>query len=174
VRRAGSTLTSDNRPRPASGYAGAAGAAGVAPGHPGTGGRALRKETTLVGYSLGGWIVLAHGNRMPDLVAAAVAYYPSTMRAGEPKAFLADPPATVPTLMLAGVKDTYMGCCTIERARALAAAAALPGVGASLRLVEYPEADHGFVLPAYPQVYRPDDAADALRQALEHLRRGGF
>jgi len=132
------------------------------------------KRAALVGYSLGGWIVLAHGNRMPDLVAAAVAYYPSTMRAGEPRAFLANPPATVPTLMLAGVKDTYMGCCTIERARALAAAAALPGVGASLRLVEYPEADHGFVLPAYPQVYRPDDAADALRQSLDHLRRGGF
>lgn len=132
------------------------------------------KRAALVGCSLGGWIVMAHGNRMPDLVAAAVACYPSTTRAGEPTAFLADPPATVPTLMLAGVKDTYTGCCPIERARALAAAAALPAVRAPLRLVEYAEADHGFVLPAYPQAYRPDDAADALRQALEHPRRANL
>jgi pimeloyl-ACP methyl ester carboxylesterase len=127
----------------------------------------------LVGYSLGGWLVLAFGNRMPDLVASAVACYPSTFRAGEPKPFLANPPVGVPTLMLVGVKDTYMNCCTIERARAMAAAAALPEVGAPLRLVEYPEADHGFVLPAYRPVYRPADEADAFGRAVEHLRGAG-
>lgn len=127
-------------------------------------------RAALVGYSLGGWIVLAFGNRMPDLVSAAVAYYPSTTRAGDPEAFLSRPPVGVPTLMLAGVKDTYMNCCTIERARAIAAAAALPGVGAPISLVEYPQADHGFVLPAYPPVYRPVDEADAFARAVGHLR----
>ena len=127
-------------------------------------------RAALVGYSLGGWLVLAYGNRMPDLVSAAVAYYPSTFRAGEAKAFLAKPPVAVPTLVLAGVKDSYMNCCTIERARALAAAAALPDVRAPLVLVEYPEADHGFVMQAYPPVYRPADDADALRRSVQHLR----
>lgn len=130
-------------------------------------------RAALVGYSLGGWIVLAHGNRMPDLVDAAVAFYPSTFRAGEPRAFLASPPMKVPTLMLAGVKDTYMSCCTIERARALLGAAALPDIAAPLSLVEFAEADHGFVLPAYPSVYRPADADEALRRAIDHLRAGG-
>lgn len=129
-------------------------------------------KAALVGYSLGGWLVLAYGSRMPDLVDRAVAYFPSTSRAGEPIAFLTSPPLSVPTLMLAGVKDDYFGCCTIERARALATTAALPEVRASLRLVEYPEADHGFVVPAWSQAYRPADEADAFRRAVEHLRPG--
>lgn len=131
---------------------------------------AVGRRSVLVGYSLGGWIVLAYGSRMPDLVASAVVYYPSTFRMGDAKAFLANPPLSVPTIMFAGVKDTYMNCCTIERARALAEAAALPDVRASLRVVEYPEADHGFVLPAYPPVYRPADERDAFLRAVAHLR----
>lgn len=125
------------------------------------------RKAAFVGYSLGGWLVIAHANRMPDIASAAVAYYPSTFRAGEPVAFLKSPVVAVPTLMLAGVRDTYMNCCVIERARAMTAAAA--ELGAPWQLVEYPQADHGFVLPAYPQVYRPQDAADALRRAHAHL-----
>ncbi len=129
-------------------------------------------KASLVGYSLGGWHVLSAGSRMPDLVSGAVAYYPSTSLIDDPKAFLAKQPVVgVPTLVLAGVLDTYMSCCTIDRARALAAAAALPDVRAPIQLVEYPLADHGFVMRAYPQVYRPDDDADAMRRADEHLRR---
>ena len=128
------------------------------------------KRAALVGYSLGGWIVLAYGSRMPEFVSSAVAYYPSTFRIGDAKSFLASPALSVPTLMLAGVKDTYMNCCSIERARSLAQAASLPEVRASLQLVEYPEADHGFVLPAYPQVFRPEDEKDAFRRAVTHLR----
>ena len=127
-------------------------------------------KAALVGYSLGGWLVIAYGNRMPARVAATVAVYPSTSRVGEPQAFLASPPVAVPTLLLAGAKDDFMNCCVIERARALAAAAASPAVRAPVTLVEYPQADHGFVLPAYPQVHRPQDAADALRRADLHLR----
>ncbi len=128
-------------------------------------------KASLVGYSLGGWLVLSAGNRMPEFVSGAVAYYPSTSLISDPKAFLAKPVVGVPTLVLAGVLDTYMSCCTIDRARALAAAAALPDVRAPLQLVEYPQADHGFVMRAYPQVYRPDDDADAMRRANEHLRK---
>jgi dienelactone hydrolase len=128
-------------------------------------------KASLVGYSAGGWLVLSAGNRMPDLVSAAVAYYPSTSLIRDPKTFLMNPVVGVPTLMLAGVRDTFMDCCLIERARALATAATLPEVRAPLQLVEFPLADHGFVLPAYSQVYRPDDEADAFRRAKEHLRK---
>lgn len=124
-------------------------------------------KASLVGYSIGGWQVIAYGNRLPHLVSAAVAYYPSTWRVGDPRTFWSSE-ATVPTLVLAGVRDTYMNCCTIDRARVLAAAAVeskLP-----VELVEIAEADHGFVLPAYP-VYRPEDAAEARRRAVAHLRR---
>ena len=129
------------------------------------------KRPALVGYSLGGWIVLAYGSRMPEFVTSAVAYYPSTYRiGGDIKSFVTSPTLSVPTLMLAGGKDTYMNCCTIERAKALAQTASLPDVRASLQLVEYQEANHGFVLPAYPQVYRPEDEKDAFRRAVAHLR----
>jgi dienelactone hydrolase len=128
-------------------------------------------KAAAVGYSLGGWLVIAHANRMPDEFAAAVAYYPSTFRASEPRAFLASPVVRVPTLILAGVRDTYMNCCLIERARELLIAARRPEIQAPLELVEYPQADHGFVLPAYRPVYRPDDAADAMRRSTDHLRK---
>ncbi len=127
-------------------------------------------KSSLVGYSLGGWHVLSAANRMPQLVSAAVAYYPSTSLIDDPKAFVSNPAVGVPTLVLAGVLDTYMNCCTIERARALATAAALPDVRAPIQLVEYPLADHGFVMRAYPQVYRSEDDADAMRRANEYLR----
>jgi len=132
---------------------------------------ARSRKAAVVGYSRGGWLVLAYANRMPDLVAAAVAFYPSTSAIFDPKAFLASPVVGAPTLVLAGARDTYMDCCLIGRARALAAAAALPESRAPLELVEYADADHGFMLPAYPPVYRPTDAADAFRRANEHLRK---
>lgn len=128
------------------------------------------RKAAVVGCSLGGWLVIAQANRMPEHFSAAVAFYPSTFCAGKPRAFLASPPVRVPTLVLAGVKDTYMGCCLIERARAMLEAARQPEIAAPIERVEYPEADHGFVLPAFPRVYRPDDAADALRRAAAYLK----
>jgi hypothetical protein len=44
----------------------------------------------------------------------------------------------VPTIVLAGVRDTYMGCCLIDMARRLAAAA--KAGGQPLELTEYPNA----------------------------------
>ena len=128
------------------------------------------RKAAVVGYSRGGWLVIAYANRMPDLVTAAVAFYPSTSAVFDPKAFLARPAVGVPTLVVAGARDTYLDCCLIERARALAAAAALPEVRAAIELFEVAEADHGFMLPAYPSVYRHEDAAEALRRAQAFLK----
>jgi dienelactone hydrolase len=65
-----------------------------------------------------------------------------------------------------------MNCCTIERAREIAAAAAAPATRSPIEVVEVPDANHGFALAAYPS-YRPAEAAATFARALEHLRKFG-
>jgi len=129
-------------------------------------------KASVVGYSLGGWLAISFANRMPEQVSAVVAFYSSTFRIADVGAWLATPPASVPTLLLAGVRDTYMNCCTIERAREIAAAAAAPATRSPIEVVEVPDANHGFALAAYPS-YRPAEAAATFARALEHLRKFG-
>jgi dienelactone hydrolase len=120
----------------------------------------------VVAFSLGGAPALAvAAARMPEHVAAVVAWYPATNRVGDVPAFMQA--MRVPTLMLAGVRDTYNRCCLIETAREMAAAAALlPSV--PFELVEYPDAEHGWNLS---DKWRAADAADGWRRTLDHLRR---
>jgi dienelactone hydrolase len=118
----------------------------------------------VVGSSLGGAAALAYAARMPAEVAAVVAYYPVTFYVQNIDTFARQ--IRVPTLVLAGVQDTYKNCCTIEKARKLKAASP------RITLVEYPQANHGFNL-AGPTL-RAGDAADALRRAVGHLRRSGL
>jgi dienelactone hydrolase len=115
----------------------------------------------VVGFSLGGGATLRYAARMPRQVAAAVAYYPLTSFIQNPNRFAKQ--VRVPTLILAGVRDSYRSCCLIDTARKLAAAAR-----PMLRLVEYPEAGHGFNLAG--RNLRAADAADARSRALAHLR----
>ncbi len=122
----------------------------------------------VVGSSLGGGATMTYAARMPDQVAAAVAYYPYTAFIQNPDAFARQ--IKVPTLVLAAVKDTYKNCCVIDMARKLAGAAKAASSTPMLELVEYPEADHGFNL-AGPTT-RASDAADALKRAIAHLRAG--
>ena len=74
----------------------------------------------VIGFSLGGGPALAYAAHEPDLVAAVVAFYPLTNYITDPAGFVTTR-IKVPTLMLAGVNDTYMGCCLIDMARKLAA-----------------------------------------------------
>jgi dienelactone hydrolase len=76
----------------------------------------------------------------------------------------------VPTLIFAGVLDTYENCCVIEKARQLAAAAQARGGGATPRVVEYPDAGHGFVIKN-TKGWRGNDATDAFRRTLDYLQR---
>jgi len=126
---------------------------------------ALPGKAAVVGFSLGGGGALTHATRLPDLVAAVVAWYPTTYYIASEKTYVAQ--IKVPTLILAGGKDRYGNCCMIDTMRALETAAR--ELGKPLDLVVYPEADHGFNLRVL-STYRPDDAADGLRRTATMLR----
>jgi dienelactone hydrolase len=128
---------------------------------------ALPGKVAVIGFSLGGGACLTYAARMPDTISAVVAYYPETKFISNPADFASK--IQVPTLIFAGVLDTYKDCCVIERARKLAAAAV--GPGGSIRLVEYPDAGHGFTIKRFPKSWRGNDAADAFRKTLDYLKR---
>jgi pimeloyl-ACP methyl ester carboxylesterase len=117
----------------------------------------------VVGFSLGGGATMTYAARMPDAVAATVAVYPYT-------AFIANPPTfvrqiKVPTLVLAAVKDDWKACCDIAMARKLGQDAKAAGV--PLSVVEYGDANHGFVLAG--PAFRKADTTNALSRIAEHL-----
>jgi dienelactone hydrolase len=113
---------------------------------------------------------LTWATRMSNSVSAVVNYYPDTKSITNPDALVSK--INVPTLIFAGVLDTYRDCCVIERARKLAAAAEAQAGGgeAILRVVEYPDAGHGFCIKN-SKSWRGNDAADAFRRTLDYLRR---
>ena len=125
---------------------------------------ALPGKVAVIGFSLGGGACLTYASRMPDTVSAVVAYYPETNFIHHPDDFASK--IRVPTLIFAGVLDTYKDCCLIQRARDLAAAAR-----GRIRLVEYPDAGHGFSIKRFPKSWRESDAADAFRQTVDYLKR---
>lgn len=108
----------------------------------------------VVGFSLGGGVVLNQATRWPDLVAVVIVMYPMTTTIKNPNGFVAR--FKVPILVLAGEKDSYRDCCRIETIREVAAAAAerkLP-----FELVSYPRADHDFIMGGrnYDAIAAPD------------------
>lgn len=137
--------------------------------------KALRKSPQtrngkigVVGASLGGGAALTYAARMPNDVAATVAFYPYTSFIKDPADF-ADK-TRVATLILAAVKDTYKDCCKIDLARKLAAAGKTRAPQPLISLVEYSDAGHAFNHEG-PGLRRAD-AADALARAVAHLKTG--
>ena len=128
---------------------------------------ALPGKVAVVGFSLGGASTLTYATRMPELVSAAVVYYPATQHITNPDNFVSK--IKVPTLMLAGGRDTYHNCCRIEMARKLADAAKKSEGKVILEVFEYPNAEHGFTIKS-SKAWSPTDAADAFRRTLSHLR----
>jgi dipeptidyl aminopeptidase/acylaminoacyl peptidase len=128
---------------------------------------ALRGKVAVIGFSLGGAVCLTYATRMPELVSAVVTYYPATDFITKPEAFVSK--MRVPTLMFAGVLDTYLNCCLIETARELADAAKTRRDNVILKLIEYPDAAHGWAIKD-TKGWRENDTADAFRRTLDHLR----
>ncbi len=127
---------------------------------------ALPGKVAVMGFSLGGGAALTYATRMPDLVAAVVGFYPFN-RNLVPDEFAAK--LKVPTLLMAGGRDTYKDCCRIEAARALAEAAKASAQAARLDLVEYPDAEHGWSIKS-SKAYRSADTADGVKRALALLK----
>jgi Dienelactone hydrolase family len=129
--------------------------------------KALPGKAGVVGFSKGGGVALAYATRMQETVAGVVAYYPLTSFITDAGGFLAR--AKVPTLMMPAVRDTYQNCCLIDTARKIAAAATKAAGTPVIEIVEFPDADHGFNLKG--PAFRSNDAADAFRRTLAHLRK---
>lgn len=127
---------------------------------------AIAGKVALVGFSIGGGGVLRHGAPLKDLVSGIVAYYPSITRAGPDYTGPASE-LQVPILILAGEQDRYNNCCLVESMRSFDTAA--KARGASLELVIYAQADHGFNL-ATPN-FRATDSEDAWTRTKAFLIR---
>jgi dienelactone hydrolase len=127
---------------------------------------ALPGKVAMIGFSLGGGQLLAHAAAWPDEVGAIVIMYPATAPLGEPAALAEN--IKVPVLLLAGETDRMQDCCTIEKARAIAAAASARH--APLVLRSYPGAGHDFVVEGTAG-YNRTVAEDAWSQAIAWLNR---
>jgi len=120
----------------------------------------------VIGYSLGGASALGYAAKMPDLVATVVVGYPDTSFIKDPSEFIAK--TKVPVLMFAGTADTYMNCCSIEKARQLAEAAKASSPP-MLTLHEYNGVGHGFNLATAARKDQPA-GQDALERTITHLK----
>lgn len=129
---------------------------------------ALPGKAAVIGFSLGGGVALNFATKMPDLLSAVVLLYPFTSHINKPGAYVTK--FEVPTLLLAGGRDTYENCCTIEKARELNDAAKAFDGNAKLQVVEYPSADHGFAI-ASRKTYIKSDADDALNKTIEYINK---
>jgi dienelactone hydrolase len=124
----------------------------------------LPGKVALVGFSLGGGMSLYYGTQWPDQVAGAVVWYPATT-------FIKDVPGwvgrtKVPVLMFAGEKDTFRGCCLIDKAHTLATAATAAGL--PFELITYPNTDHDFVKDG--KHYNAQSYSDALQRTEAKLK----
>lgn len=126
---------------------------------------ALPGKVGLVGFSLGGAIVLGFGSGWSDQVAVVVAWYPATSPFKDLPGWARH--LTVPVVMFAGESDTYRNCCLIEKAHNLADAA--KAANAQFELTTYPSTDHDFVIGGAH--YNPQSYADAFARTGAALKR---
>ncbi len=124
---------------------------------------ALPGKVGVIAFSKGGGPALTFAARMPDLVSAVAAFYPMTYFIKDPNDFVAR--IQVPTLLMAGVRDTYKNCCVIGKARDLAAAVSQGR--SQLEVVEY-DAAHNWNLRG--SAWHSETATESFRRTLQHLR----
>jgi dienelactone hydrolase len=120
-------------------------------------------KVAVVAFSVGGGRALLNATTLPEAVGSIVLYYPVTSWLTTSDAILRNVVAAikVPTLLLVGGADANQNCCTADTARRIEAVARELSV--PVTLIIYPRAGHGFES-------NPNDASDALRQTLAHIR----
>jgi dienelactone hydrolase len=123
---------------------------------------ALPGKVGLVGFSLGGGIVLGYGSGWGDQVAAVAAWYPATREFANVPGWAGR--LALPVEMFAGEADTYKDCCLIGKAHELANAAA--AAKARFTLTTYRGTDHDFVIGGSHYDKRSYDDAFARTAAL--------
>ena len=126
---------------------------------------ALPGKVGLVGFSLGGGYVLAHGTAWSDEVAVVAVWYPATSGFKDVAGWAGR--AKVATVMFAGEDDVYHHCCLIDKAREIGRAA--QAAGAPFELTTYPNVPHGFVLGG--EGYKPIPYANAFARTQAALRK---
>jgi len=125
----------------------------------------LPGKVALVGFSLGGGMILYYGVQHPDLAIGAVVWYPAN-------AFIRNVPGfpaklQMPLVAFAGGSDHYRNdCCTAAKDRVLADAAT--AAGKRFDLTVYPGADHDFVKGG--SHYQAAAYADALQKTADALK----
>jgi len=126
---------------------------------------ALPGKVALVGFSLGGGMVLFYGSQYSDRVAGVVAWYPANAFIKNIPGFVAH--TKVPVLVFAGEKDHFRdSCCTADKSRALGDAAKAGGL--DFQVFTYPGADHDFVKDgAHYKAEAYDDALAKTNAALK-------
>ena len=126
---------------------------------------ALPGKIGMVGFSLGGGLVLGYGSMWTDDVAAVAAWYPSTSEFKDTAGFASR--IKVPVVMFAGTADEYHFCCMIDKARALESAA--KAANAPFELTVYPGVRHGFNLRGAD--YDGPSTEDAFAKTAAALKR---
>jgi dienelactone hydrolase len=124
---------------------------------------ALPGKIGLVGFSLGGAMVLGFGSGWGDQVAVVAAWYPATSPISDPAKLAAR--MNVPVVMFAGEADTYKSCCLIGKAHDIADAA--KAANAKFDLTTYPGVNHDFVVDG--SHYDPDAFKDAFAKTQAAL-----
>ena len=122
--------------------------------------KALPGKVAVIGFSMGGGAALSKATFMPDLVSAVIAYYPMTRELGDMRNLAAK--FQVPTLVLAGERDTYNNCCLIKTMRDMEQGARENGK--SFELVVYDISYHGWVRSADTPFYK-----DAWQRTVKML-----
>ncbi len=77
--------------------------------------RVVPGKVAVIGFSLGGGAALLHASPLSASVASVVAFYPNIRYMSDIGAAAAR--VAVPTLVLAGERDTYLNCCLIALQR---------------------------------------------------------
>jgi len=115
------------------------------------------RQFAITGYCMGGTFALRAACEIPELEAAAPFY-------GDIPEEDVLKNLKVPTLFIAGKRDTWINEEKVDGLKEIASKYNLP-----LKVISY-DADHAFFNDTRPEVYNAEAAADAWRRVLEHFK----